>query len=296
MRFEEPAMRPPQEARSLLLRGTQGCSWNRCAFCYVSREHRFLAATPEEWTEEIRSLKDSFPPDTKVYVVGSNPFVLPAAHLLNWLEILRREIPARGEVSMQSRVADIAAKTDAELAELRAAGLAQLYVGVESGSDEVLAFMDKGQTAEETVTQLLRLEAAGIAYTGFYVFGLGGKGRGAASAEATAKLFNRLRPRRITSTGMTLFAGTPLLRTAREGGWTEATEREKIEEMLVFFSLLETDTFYDGIHYLNPLNYRFAVRDRAEKERVLADIRDVLRNSTDWELEKMVNRRLMVSL
>ena len=53
MEFTEPAMRPPQEAQSLLLRATQGCTYNRCRFCYVSRGYPFMAVTPEQLEQEV---------------------------------------------------------------------------------------------------------------------------------------------------------------------------------------------------------------------------------------------------
>ena len=78
MNFTEPAMRPPQEAQSLLLRATQGCTYNACHFCYVSRGYPFMAVTPEQLEQEVQSLKPFFPADTNIYMTGSNPFALPA--------------------------------------------------------------------------------------------------------------------------------------------------------------------------------------------------------------------------
>ncbi len=291
MRYTEEDLRPPQEACSLLVRGTQGCTYNDCHFCCLSRAHAFMTAPREEIAESLRSQKAEYPADTKIFFMGSNPFSLPVRMLKDWFALCRKEIPDFSEISMQSRVADIAGKTDQELKELQAAGLAQLYIGVESGSDRILALINKGQTAAQTVTQLLRLDEAGIAYTTYYIFGLGGKGAGQEAGEAGAELFNQVKPRCITSSGMTVYPTTPLYGMLRRGSYTEAPEREKIEEMYVLFSRLVSDTFYDGVHYLNPLNYSFAVRDTEARNRVLADIRHVLATNTDRQLERRVNRR-----
>lgn len=296
MEFTEPAMRPPQEARSLLLRATQGCTYNDCHFCYVSRGYPFMAVTTEQLEREILSLKPFFRADTRIYMTGSNPFALPATRLMDHIAVMRRHFPRFTELSMQGRIDDIARKDSADLHKLRNLGLTHLYIGVENGSDAVLRLMNKGYTSSEAVEQLLRLDEAGIAYTTFYIIGMGGRGAGRSSGEATAAMFNQTHPRRITTTGMTVFPNTPLAEMAERGEFSEAPEREKIEELQIFLKNLTADTFYDGVHYLNPLNYRFANSNSGEKRRVLADIDETLRSCSDDDLERMVSRNLMRSL
>lgn len=296
MKFTEPAMRPPQEAHSLLLRATQGCTYNECHFCYVSRGYPFMAVTPELLEKEVLNRKPFFPDDTAVYLTGSNPFALPARKLREYLAVLRRHFPRFTRVSMQSRIDDIASKSAADLHELCGLGLSHLYIGTENGNNAVLKIMNKGHSASETVEQLQRLDDAGMTYTTFYILGMGGRGMGRASGEATAAMFNQAHPQRITTTGMTVFPNTPLAEMTKRGEFIEASEREKIEELYVFLNALTVDTFYDGVHYLNPLHYRFANSDAAEKSRALADIDEVLRTCSDDELEKIVNRRQMRSL
>jgi radical SAM superfamily enzyme YgiQ (UPF0313 family) len=296
MHFTEPAMRPPQEAHSLLLRATQGCTYNDCLFCYVSRGYPFMSGTPEQMEQDVLARKPFFPSSTRICLTGSNPFALPSERLKAYIAVLRRHFPLFSELSMQSRIGDIARKSDAELQELQGLGLTQLYIGTESGSDEALRLMNKGHTASEAIAQLNRLDESGIAYTVFYVIGLGGRGQGKASGELTAAMFNQVHPRRITTTGMTIFERTPLADMVRSGQFAEASEREKIEELLTFLEHLTVDTFYDGVHYLNPLNYRFSNGNKADKRKVLDDIRNILQSCSDEELEAMVNRKTMKSL
>ena len=296
MEFTEPAMRPPQEVQSLLLRATQGCTYNDCHFCYVSRGYPFMAVTPEQLEREVLAHKPFFPETTPIYMTGSNPFALPTRKLRDYLAVLRRHFPRFSRVSLQARIDDITAKSDAELRELCGLGLRHLYIGTENGNDAVLRLMNKGHDSAETVEQLLRLDEAGMTYTNFYILGMGGKGMGRASGEATARMFNKVHPRRITTTGMTLFADTPVAEMARRGEFVEASEREKIEELQIFLQTLDIDTVYDGVHYLNPLNYRFANSNAAHKAEVLADIADTLASCTDEELERMVDRKRMRSL
>lgn len=296
MEFTEPAMRPPQEARSLLLRATQGCSYNKCDFCYVSRGYKFMAVSPEELAEEARSMKARFPPNTRVYLTGSNPFVLPTLLLKEYIAALRGVFPDFERMSMQTRIGDLKHKSDAELRELRELGVKHLYIGVENGDEETLKMMNKGHAVADVIRELKRLDDAGITYTCFYVLGLGGKGAGKRCGAATAAMFNQVNPVRITTTGMTVFDGAPLAERAARGEFIEASEKEKIEELGEFLTNLKIDVFYDGVHYLNPVNYRFRNSDALVKAEVLKDIRDILDNCPEEDLEATVNRKAMKSL
>lgn len=296
MEFTEPAMRPPQEARSLLLRATEGCTWNKCNYCYVSRGYKFRAVPPEYMENAAKMQQNWFPDDTPIYLTGSNPFALPTGTLEEYALILKKYYPQFSRISLQARIDDIARKSDAELGQLRDLGFLHLYIGTENGHEEALAFVNKGHTAVETVEQLQRLDEAGITYTNFYVLGLLGKGRGRECGEATAAMFNQVHPVRITTTGLTLFADTPIAELAKEGKFVEASEREKMEELHTFLKNLEIDVFYDGIHYLNPLHYRLDTANKKMRDEVLRDIEDILATHTDEELELMVDRKRMMSL
>lgn len=296
MEFTEPVMRPPQEARSLILQATQGCTYNKCNFCYVCRGYPFRIKDAKRLKAEAGAYKAFFPAGCNIYLAGANPFAAPVGVLKGWIGALREVFPDFGRVSMQTRVDDISRKSDSELRDLRGLGLEHLYCGVENGNERVLALMNKGHTARDTVEQLRRLDKAGISYTCFYVLGLGGKGAGQESALATARMFNEVNPARITTTGMTLFETSPIAAIAAAGGFEEASEREKIEELRAFLAALNIDVFYDGVHYLNPVNYRFRTGDKSSREEVLKDIDEILATMNDDELELMVDRKSKISL
>lgn len=277
----------------MLLPVTQSCNWNKCNFCYRLKDYPFLATTPKDLEEEILSQKVFFPPNTDIFLVGSNTFVLPVRMFREYFEVINKYLPGHGRVSMFSRIDAITAKTDADLAELKQLGVDQLYVGTENGNDAALALMNKGHTAEEAIRQLHRLDQAGIAYTLFYIIGMGGKGTGLQCALDTAKLFNALKPVRIVSTGMTVTEGTGAARLQAEGKFIQANEREKIEELKAFLENLEVDTFYDGVHYLNPLHFRFQTSDLQAREKAIASMENILATYSDSELEQAINRRQM---
>ena len=143
MEFTEPPMRAPQEINSLILQATQGCTYGKCNFCYTSRGYPFLAVKQEDMEKAAIAQKPFFPSNTPIYLTGANPFVLPNWKLKQYIEVLRRHYPDFYRISLQSRIDDIAKKSDAELAELATLGLSHLYIGTENGSDYALALMNK---------------------------------------------------------------------------------------------------------------------------------------------------------
>lgn len=296
MKFTEPQMRPPQEVKSLILQATQGCTYGKCNFCYTSRGYPFMAVKPEAMEKAALAHKPFFSTRTPIYLTGANPFALPAWKLKEYIAVLRKHFPNFSRISLQSRIDDIAKKSDEELAELRNLGLSHLYIGTENGNEQALALMDKGHTAKDTVEQLKRLDSLGFTYTNFYILGMAGKGNGQESAKATAAMFNQVHPSMITSTAITLFERAPIAEMARNGQFRQPSERELIEELRTFLSELTIDTFYDGVHYLNPLNYRFQTGNLEQKRKVLEDIDEILETCTDEELELMVDRKSKLSL
>lgn len=293
MIFDEPVYRPPWEAASLLLPVTQSCTWNKCKFCYRSKDYPFRIAPVDAFERAIIAQRAYYPADAPVFLVGSNNFALSARRLNEYLDVLDRTLPQHGRVSMFSRVDAIAAKSDEELQELANRGPLHLYVGTENGNDEVLQLVDKGHTAAQAAEQLQRLDRAAIPYTVFYILGLGGKGRGEQAGRDTAALFNAVHPERIVTTGMTVTDGTGVREMEAAGEYEQASEREKLEELRAFLGALTVDSFYDGLHALNPVHYRFRTGDAEQMRQVRADLDRILRTYSDDELEAAVGRKAM---
>lgn len=252
-----------------------------------------MAATADEIAFQLARQVPYYPADTPVFMVGSNTFALPCAKLLEYLRVIAHYLPQHGRISMFSRIDAIASKSDSDLRELRNAGLTQLYVGTENGNNDALKLMNKGHTADEAIKQLRRIENAGIDYIAFYILGMGGKGNGIRCARDTAAMFNQLKPRRITSTGMTVTDGTGAAHLRESGVFTDASEREKIEELREFLLNLKIDTYYDGMHYLNPVHYKLKTSDKESKAQIIRNLEMILANYSDDDLEKTINRAAM---
>lgn len=165
---------------------------------------------------------------------------------------------------------------------------------MESGNEEALRIMNKGITAKETLEQMQRLDQAGIEYTAQCIMGMAGRGQGRTSGIDSAKLLNQAHPRRVMTTGLTVFPNAPLAEMVRTGAFVEATEKEKVEELMIFLEHLEVETIFDASHKLNPVH--FTLRTPQQKNEVLAELRNFLDRHTENEIDKMVGRHRMRSV
>ncbi len=192
--YSEPLFRPPSEAYSLILQPTIGCSWNRCAFCEMYTTKKFSVRSIEEVKTEIRSLGDYASDLRKVFLADGNAMVLPLDYLLELMSVLNETFPKLTRISAYALPKDLLAKTDEDLLRIREAGLKLIYVGIESGDDEVLQMVNKGETHASTAEGLLKAKKAGIKSSVMILSGLGGKTYSQQHAVNSAKLVNEVQP------------------------------------------------------------------------------------------------------
>ena len=141
-------------------------------------------------------------------------------------------------------------------------------VGVETGDGPSLSFMDKGYTPEDILTQCRRLDRAGIGYNFFYLTGIAGAGQGERSAKASAALFNRLRPRLIGSSMLTVYPDSRLYQEIQAGSWAEAGEVEKYEEVKELVGALSVPTEFAMLGASNPVMLQGRLPE--QREQILA--------------------------
>ncbi|MCI8400122.1 MAG: radical SAM protein [Oscillibacter sp.] len=252
MHYTGTIWRPPYEAGALLLEVTAGCTHHRCKFCtlYGDLPFSFRMSPLEDVESDLREaqMRCTDPlgalsarlqglPETvqvrRVFLTGANPFVLKAGRLLEIAGLIRRYLPSVETIGCFGRITDVGLKSGAELTALREAGFDGLTLGIETGDDAALAFMNKGYGAEDILRQCRRLDEAGIRYSFFYLAGISGAGKGTAGARATVELCNQLHPMRIGVNMLTVYPDSELYREIQRGNWQEAGELEKYREMRV---------------------------------------------------------------
>ncbi len=280
MQYNGVVYRPPVEAGTFLVPVTEGCTHNSCTFCNMYQGVSFRMLPLADIEGYLQGAKRSYGAACerieRVYLVGADPFALSAARLLERIELVRRHLPNASTFSMYARTDNVARKSDEDLAALRAAGVNDLYLGVECGLDDVLGSLNKGYSAQETRVQCLRLNEAGIRHCDLLMLGCAGAGRGLECARATAALENEIGPSKILVNTMSAFTGTQLDDDIRTGAFTPATERENLQEERALLDALNLPGCY--FWAVHPL-------DSAKVEGVLGRGKRQMLEALDWAID-----------
>jgi len=274
VRYVEPVFRPPSEADSLILPLTDGCSWNRCTFCemYTEPQKRFRARPEDEVSETIRRCGEQFGKDIRrVFLADGDALVLPSRRLLAALEAIRHHLPGVHRVASYCLPRNLRKKTPDELQALAEAGLSLVYVGAESGDDEVLTRVNKGETFDSTREGLDKLAAAGIRRSVMILNGLGGVALSQRHAINSARLINATQPEYLATLVVSFPRGEARFRQDFPG-WEPLAQHQLFEEMECLLSSLELRrTIFRSDHASNWLILKGTLG--ADKARLLREIR-----------------------
>ncbi len=283
MHYTGTIWRPPYEAGSLIIEATAGCTHHKCKFCTLYEDLPFkFRPTPMEHIEADllesqtwfhdplrRAEEELFGLNRtkvdRVFLAGANPFGLKATHLLQIAELVHEHFPQCKSIGCFSRVTDISSKSDEELLQLAQGGFDELTIGIETGDDSALSFMNKGYAAKDIVEQCQRLDAASISYAFFYLAGISGKGRGLEGARATAAICNQTNPWLIGANMLTVYKSSELHRDIEAGRWTEESETEKYEELEELIGHLEGPVDFAMLGASNPVMLKGHLPDQREQ-------------------------------
>ncbi len=256
MRYVGKVYRPPSEADALIVQATIGCSWNHCTYCDMYRDKPRFAVRPlAETLDDLRgAARELGSVVEKVFVADGDALVLDLEHWEAILAACRTLFPRLRRVSCYATAGNIAGKTDAELARLRALGLGILYIGPESGDDETLKRIAKGATADDHVVAARRARAAGLELSAIFLLGAGGVERSAEHAAASAALATAMDPHYLAALTLTVVPGTPLARLEASGRFTLPSVERLLGELRTFVAEARpTDALFRTNHASNYL-------------------------------------------
>ncbi|WP_447592704.1 radical SAM protein [Aquipseudomonas campi] len=289
--YIEPVFRPPSEANSLILPVTNGCSWNACTFCemYTQPQKKFRARDEAEVLEEIRRAGERLIVQ-RVFLADGDALVLPTRRLLNILTAIRQHMPDVQRVSSYCLPRNLRKKSVEELKELADAGLTMAYVGCESGDDEVLARVNKGETYASSLSALEKLGEAGITRSVMILNGLGGTALSAQHADNSARLMNAAQPEFLS----TLVVSFPVGEQRFRDGFADFQPLGQHELFLEVERLLQglelTDTVFRSDHASNYLVLKGNLG--ADKPRLLAQVRQAIEQPQQARLRQEWQRGL----
>ncbi len=194
MEYDFPLFRPPSEARSLIFQVTLGCSWNRCRFCASYRTKEFRVRPFEEVERDVVEVSGSYPNARKIFLADGDPMAAPTDYLVKVLDLMNRRFPSLERISTYAGPTNLMAKTPEELGRLKERKLDLLYLGIETGNDELLKRVGKGANAKQIIEGSRKALQAGLRMSVFIILGLGGVDGSYAHAKDSARVVNGIDP------------------------------------------------------------------------------------------------------
>jgi radical SAM superfamily enzyme YgiQ (UPF0313 family) len=285
IRYINPVFRPPSEAQSLILPVTNGCSWNKCTYCemYTEPQKKFAVRDEQETLDSIRNCGAQYANQVqRVFLGDGDAMVLSTRRLMTLLAAIKEHLPKVRRISTYCLPSNVRNKTVPELQELREAGLSLAYIGAESGDDEVLRKVNKGETFESTRDALDKLGAAGITRSVMLLNGLGGPTLTRQHAENSARLANLTQPEFLATLVVSFPQGEERFR-AGFPEWEPLNQQALFAEMEQFIQALELKrTVFRSDHASNWLVLKGVLG--AEKDRMLHEVRQAMDNPESAKL------------
>lgn len=270
---ESLIIRPPSEWKSLLVRITRGCNWNRCRFCGLypaMGQSTYSSRSLAEIKHDIDLLTEHHPKPTNAFFGDADPLAA-GMEIFTGAALYLREKIAVERLTSYARFSTLHKLGLENIRRLSEAGLNRVHLGLESGDPEVLQFQRKGQSPKMIVTVSNWLKKAGIEVSYYVLLGLGGKKHADQHIRATAEIINTTKPefvrlRRLWLYDNNLEESCPLLEQIREGAFIEQTAEGTVLEVQLLLSLLKPlNTFFACDHANNYINVSGLLKDDREK-------------------------------
>ncbi len=282
---ESPTIRPPSEWRSLLVRLTRGCKWNRCRFCGIYPalgQPEFSLRTIKEIKHDIDLLARLHPRAETAFFGDADPLEIGVNEFIEIARYLRQVVPVK-RLTCYARASTLSRLEKGAVERLAKAGLNRVHLGLESGDAETLNFHRKGQSPKIIKRAALRLKNAGIEISFYVLLGLGGKDNWQQHIRESAKIINATKPEFIRLRRLWLYGDDigvsgvecPLWREIRSGEFIPQTPEGTVLELKLLIEQLDRlDTFLACDHANNYINVSGTLRD--DREEMLAEINEFL--------------------
>ncbi len=278
MRYDMPLYRPPSEADALIFQVTLGCSWNQCLFCGMYKGKRYQVRPWEAIEKDIIEMSYAQPLTTRVFLADGDALGVKTDHLLKVMTLINERFKRLERISIYAGPTNLKEKTLSELKALKDLKLDILYLGIETGNDELLRRIHKGATSQEIIAGARKAIDAGLRLSTIILLGLGGEHGSFTHAKDSAEVVNAIDPHFLAC--LTLMLG-PYQSLYEEklmgGGFKLPDKRQTLQELRWFVEDLSlSDCRFGTEHASNylPIGGQLG----ADKERILGMIDRALKD------------------
>lgn len=298
MEYEGKICKSDFERATFKLPISVGCSYNRCRFCCLFHDLVYREIEEEKIFEEIKRVKEANGNPESIYLGDGNAFHNNTNRLIKIINELHKNFSKLKYINMDATVSDIKNKSKEELKILSELGVHILYIGIETGLDDVLEYMNKDhRTNAEAKEQIERIHNVGIEYGAHMMTGICGRGRGIENAKLLAKFYNETRPINITNFSLFIIKKYTLYKEIIEGKFIPATELENLEEIKELIKNINVEVSLDSFHDYIPFRVKGNVL--SDKKEMILKINNMIekmkKENIDITLDKKIelNKELM---
>lgn len=279
MRYEGRVFRPPSEAYSLIVQVTVGCSHNKCTFCDMYKEKQFHLRPLQDVLEDFLLARRAYSHIERIFLADGDALMRRTEDLAVILQFIRDKIPECTRVTSYGSPRSILTKTPEQLRLLRSLGLKMIYLGLESGCDDVLTHINKGVTVDEIVQAGQMVKDAGMKLSVTAISGLGGTEKWREHAIGTAEAFTRMKPEYIGLLTLMFEGDTPLQKEWEAGTFQLLTAPQVAQETLLLLEHIDSEgSIFRSNHASNYLSLKGTLnRDREA-------LCDMLRHALDGDI------------
>jgi radical SAM superfamily enzyme YgiQ (UPF0313 family) len=275
MDYQGHVIRPPSEADSIILQVTVGCSYNKCTFCGAYKEVDFTIKTSDAWQADLAWAAQYCRQQRRVFLADGDVLALPQHRLVQLFSKINEVLPWISRISLYGSSRSVQHKSLANLQQLKNLGLDRIYMGLESGSDEVLKRVNKGSDPARMIDAAQKVREAAIFLSVTALLGLGGRELSEIHALETAKVLAAMAPRQIALLTLMVLDNTDLGREMAAGRFCVPDSHEILDELYLLLSNLQAVTCQFHANHASsylPLSGRLP-RDRSTMLRFIDEAR-----------------------
>jgi radical SAM superfamily enzyme YgiQ (UPF0313 family) len=271
--------RPPSEAYSLIVQATIGCTRNKCSFCKMFKEKRFQTRPTEDIIADFAWARKRYRSVPRVFLADANALCLKTDKLMPILTYIEDNFPECERVTIYGRASDILRKTEDELRQLREHGLTMVYIGAESGSDKVLEMCRKGETRQQLIDAVRRIEKVGIKASVTFISGLAGKDGWEDHAIQTGTMITEMNASYVSLLTLLVDPQAPMYEDIQSGRLKLLTPQEVLAEthLMLENANPEKKCIFRSNHASNYLSLKGDLPE--DRDRFLAQIENAMKNT-----------------
>ena len=271
--------RPPSEAYSLIVQATIGCTHNKCSFCKMFKEKRFQTRPTEDIIADFAWARKRYRSVPRIFLADANALCLKTDKLMPILTYIEETFPECERVTIYGRASDILRKTEDELRMHREHGLTMVYIGAESGSDKVLEMCRKGETRQQLIDAVKRIEKVGIKASVTFISGLAGKDGWEDHAIQTGTMITEMNASYVSLLTLLVDPQAPMYEDIQSGRLKLLTPQEVLAEthLMLENANPEKTCIFRSNHASNYLSLKGDLPQ--DRDRFLAQIEAAMKNT-----------------